>query len=425
MPKHPKTVSLEGFKGINNISRPENTPIDYLKEAINVDIAKDGSVHKRKGYDEVFSGSNSHSLWSNNDHCYFVDNNILKYLYINYTSKNIKTDCYDRISYVELNGEVYFTSRSTTGILNGSTYREFGIQEPNWKPTLTSGNGLLTGGRYQISVSYVDGDGRESGTKLATVISVSDSSSITLSDMKASDNSDVEYIRIYITTPDGIVLYRLVDLPDTTTTYTINDIRHAVTPIDNLGIKAAPFGDLITYYNSRMYIADGNVLYASQPLSYEWFDIRKDFIQFSSDITMLMPVDKGIYVGLQNKLVYLSGGDISSFSLDEKEICHPVMYSNVQIPSGYIRIDNTPLGPKWLFTADEGIFVCMNQGVMFNVTAANVAFPTGAEGTAGFIQQDGINKYVSLIKDQNTEDQNASFSDMVTADVIRNGIQIT
>lgn len=422
MPKHPSTINLDDFKGINNLSRPENTDPSFLKEAVNIDISKDGSVHKRLGFSEVFTGTNSHSIWSNNTDCYFVDGDVLKYLYSNFTTTNIKTDCYDRIDYVELNGDVYFTSLSTTGILNGSAYRQFGIDAPAGQPVLTEGSGFLVEGRYQVAISYVDADGRESGTTLAGVIDVSDDSSITLSNLKSSDNADVIYTRIYITTANGETLYYLGDTSDTTSSYIIGDVSHIITPLDNLGIVSAPKGDLIAYYNGRIYIAVGNVIYASQPYSYEWFRISEDFLMFESDVTMMMPVETGMYVGDSNKLYYLGGNDISTFKMVEKEMCQPVMYSNVKIPSGYIRIDNTPLGPKWLFTANEGIYVCMNQGVMFNVTADNVAFPSSYEGSAAFIQQDGINKYVSLLKDQNTDGQNAAIGDLVTADIVRNGI---
>ncbi len=428
MPNHPQTVNLGEFQGIDNVLQPERTPENYLKKAINIDIDKTGSVHKRSGYVSVFSGSGCHSLWSNDKDAYIVDNTILKYVYSNFATTNIETECFDRIDYVEVNNEVYFTSQSKTGVLSGSAYRAFGIEPPVALPMLAASSpGFLDAGQYQVAYTYVDAEGRESGASKASVIRVtSDNSSILVTNLDASSDSDVTKIRIYLSNRNGSGLYHLTDIADTVSSYVITDTRNLHTPLDSFNVSGCPTGDLIAYYNGRIYVADGDTLYASEPHSYTWFRTERDYIRFESNITVVMPVETGIYVGTENHLHYLGGSDLVSFNQDMKEICQPVKYSHIKIPSGYIRIENTPGGPKWLFTANEGIFVCMNNGVVFNVTSEHVAFPNGLQGAAGFIQKDGINKYVSLIKDaDNSDNEKGSFSDLVTADVIRNGVIIT
>lgn len=422
----PKTKALEGFKGLNNKLPPERTSEEYLKEVVNFDIDQSGGLTKRKGYTEVYSGTNVHSVFSQKNHVYFVDDGTMKYMFADYTTSNLKTGCHDQVSYTDVNGEIYFTSKSATGILSSMSVRSFGLDIPTSTGILAEGaGGRLTAGRYQFVYSYVDSEGRESGTSLSSYIDVvNTSASITITNINPSSDANVTAIRLYISTPNGMELYHLADIPAATTSYQIHDIRGAVTPLDTFGIRPAPSGDLITHYNGRIYIAVDDVIYASEPFSYEWFRLHKDFMQFDSRVVMMMPVQTGMYVGTTTGVFYLGGSDISSFKMAEKEICKPVMYSNVLIPSGYIRIDNTPLGPKWLFTSDEGMYVCMNQGVMFNVTQEHVAFPKGDVGAATFIQQDGINKYISLIKSQNSETQNMGVGDLVTAEVIRNGVLI-
>lgn len=89
----------------------------------------------------------------------------------------------------------------------------------------------------------------------------------------------------------------------------------------------------------------------------------------------------------------------------------------------YIFIENTPIGYKWLVTTDRGIFVCFNDGIALNMTEKNVAFPEADEGTAMFVQEEGINRYVSLLKEKR-DSENATVGDQVTAVIIRNGVVI-
>lgn len=421
----PKTHPLEGFAGLDNKLQPERTEETYLKEVVNFDIDQSGGLMKRKGYTKVYAGTNVHSIFSQGNHTYFVDDGVMKHMFADYTTSNLKTECHDRVSYTDINGEIYFTSRSASGVINSMAVRAFGLDIPTSVGILSEGaGGRLTPGRYQFVYSYVDSAGRESGTSLSSYLDVvNDKASLVITNINPSKDANVTAIRLYVSSPNGMELYHLADVAAATTSYQIGSMEHAVTPLETFGIKPAPLGDLIAYYNGRVYIAVGSTIFASEPFSYEWFRLHKDFIQLDSKVTMMMPVQTGIYVGTETGVFYLGGSDISAFKLTEKEICTPVMYSNVLIPSGYIRIDNTPLGPKWLFTSSEGMFVAMNQGVMFNVTAEHVMFPKGTEGAAAFIQQNGVNKYVSLIKDQGSN-QRIGVGDLVTAELIRNGVLI-
>ena len=44
MPAHSKVVTLEGFIGIDNRHRPEDTPLRFLKTAENINISTNRSI---------------------------------------------------------------------------------------------------------------------------------------------------------------------------------------------------------------------------------------------------------------------------------------------------------------------------------------------------------------------------------------------
>ena len=114
-------VNLSGFKGINNVLKPENTPSEYLKKAENVNIDKAGNVLKRSGYSLLNSGHYS-ALWSNNDKCYAVKEGDLIEINPDYTYTVLKSGIGNiELCFEEVNGLVYFTSQQINGVIeNGS-----------------------------------------------------------------------------------------------------------------------------------------------------------------------------------------------------------------------------------------------------------------------------------------------------------------
>ncbi|MBT8448160.1 MAG: hypothetical protein KJO69_00625, partial [Gammaproteobacteria bacterium] len=119
MPKHPKTVELTSWKGLNNVLPPERTPQDYLKEATDVDIDKSGGIRKRKGYTQKIAGA-FHSLWSEGNDCIAVKDGSLVRIRNDYSTVDLgKTIGDERLSYAKYDGAVYYTSPTHKGIIEG------------------------------------------------------------------------------------------------------------------------------------------------------------------------------------------------------------------------------------------------------------------------------------------------------------------
>lgn len=427
MPRFPKTVELTKFAGLNNVLPPDRTPEQYLKEAINVDIDKSGGIHKRPGYKLKISG-NFHSVWGENNNFLAVKDNYLVRINNDFTTYSISPYNYDsRISYssVDFSSDVYFVSQDMQGHIVGNSLYPFGYIAPQ-VPILTevSGTGNLTEGLYQVSLTYVSNIGEESGARKAEQITISDGSHIQVSNIRASSESTITKIRIYCSTPNGQTLYLVGEIPNSDGSFTIGDVHTTgVTPLKSFNMYPAPKGDIIRYFKGRMWIADGNVLWYSSPYSFNWWNLQSDFFSFESEITELMPVENGIWVGTENTLYYLAGKNPEEMYLINPEPVSVVRNTGQKISGTYIHIDNTPIGYKWLVTTDKGIFVCFNDGIALNTTEINVVFPGAERGVSTFVQQDGINRYLTLLEEKRSSN-NAVASDIVTATVVRNGIVI-
>lgn len=428
MAKHPKTITLDNFSGINNVALPERTDPKYLKEADNVDITKDGAIIKRPGYTLKIAGD-YHSLFESSIGTFVVSNGAIYIIHNDYSTTQIVSGLANTdFKWVEVNQTVYYTNSQSTGEITRSggvyTHNSWGIASPASSPSLSEGFGSLHEGVYQVAIGYVTNNGDESGLSAINTITLStDNKGIVLNNIPTSSDPRVTKVRIYCSTQNGEGLYYLKDITNGTAATTINNLYGMVTPNNTFNKIPVKAGTDIFYYEGRIYIEDGNVLWYTNKYDYGYYNPAKNFFILPSDIRECMPVDDGIWVGMDS-LYFMAGKEPEKMYLIEKEPIKVVKDSGVRIPGAYIFIENTPLGYKWLFTSDKGIFVAFSSGVVLNTTERNVGFPEAEEGSATFIQMDGINKYISLLKNANGTNQNMAVGDLVTAEIVRNGIVI-
>lgn len=427
MPRFPKTVEITEFAGLNNTLPPERTPSKYLKEAINIDIDKSGGIHKRPGYQLKIPG-NFHSVWGEGNNFLGVKDNNLVRIRSDYTTEILAPYPHnERISYasIDSSSDVFFVSQDLQGHIIDNMVYPIGYQAPQ-SPILTeiTGSGNLTKGIYQVALTYVASNGIESGARLATQISINSGSRINVTNIKASTEVGIKAIRIYCSTPNGETLYLVGEMQNLSNDFIIGDVRNeGIVPLKSFNMYPAPKGDIIRYYRGRLFIADGNILWYSSPHSFNWWNLQSDFFSFESEITEVMPVKNGIWIGTEHGLKYLAGKIPEQMELHDQEPVSVVRNTGQKISGAYIFIDNTPIGYKWLVTTDKGVFVCFNDGIALNTTEQNVVFPKAEQGVSTFIQQDGINRYLTLLEEKKPSN-NAAASDIVTATVIRNGIVI-
>lgn len=421
MPRHQKTISLDGFVGINNRLRPEKTPARFLKEATNVDIDKAGGIRSRDGYSRVDSGS-FHSLWSDGFVAYAVKDGDLVEILPNLQIKSLGVTISDRIRFWRVDEVTYYVGDLDKGyIKNGQAY-SWGIDNPNPTPNLFSTTGSMTPGVYQVSVTYVTSGGIESGSGVAKTITLGANSGILVTNIPVSPNSEVSTVRVYVSTPDGEELYLVKEISNGTTSTVITDVSSAILPLQSFNYVPPPNGQVIAHYNGRMLIGQDNILWYSEPFSHHWFSYHTNYLVFPERIRAIMPVESGIWVASDN-IYYLSGEDITTCRRDLKETAVAVEGTEANIPGHFIIIENTPIGYKWLITTDRGIFICFNQGVILNTVEANYFFDKADLGSGSFIQSDGIAKYVPIVK-KKADAETTSVSDLAVGTIIRNGVTL-
>jgi hypothetical protein len=392
----PTPIKLEGWKdGLNTILRVDSLPIDALRRCVNFDIDDAGKISRRQGSSRIHSGTIvKGTLWSSDDfkRTLFVEAGslweLIEHPIGTYTPRLVRTGVgTTRMSYLDLNGNTYYTNGVLTGLMladgNAVTW---GMIGPGSQPNLTQGiSGDLFAGTYQVAITYIATSGEESGTGLAKTIEVvADNSSILLSDFPASPPGTA-FIRVYVTHRDGEGLYRMSDLHPAATHYEIDKVANtAAFRLQTQFGMAPPPGDILEYHNGRIYIANNNILWFTEPLRYGLVKPMKGFLQFPKRITIVKAVDDGIYV-CSDRTYWVSGVDTPQFHQREVLPYGGVFGTGINIPN----FDAV----AWF--SKRGICFGGENGEVLNIMQDRVAVAEYGYGTMLWREHKGIRQIVA------------------------------
>ena len=110
------------------------------------------------------------------------------------------------------------------------------------------------------------------------------------------------------------------------------EVQDYVGPRTIRGYSSPPKGSLLEVFGSRMYIAEGRVLWYSEPNWYAGFDLSQNFIEHDSDITMLLRFENGLVVGKEYKTYMYLGTGPEDFKQKVIDIVPPIEGSGVRRP---------------------------------------------------------------------------------------------
>ena len=396
------TVRFEIFTGLRNDRPVERFEHSDLAAGTNVDIDNSGAISRRPGYTATAVTTAIHSLWSDNMLCLMVNGGALKKADTSYNLITLKqlSDATARISYTKINGRVYFSSEWDNGIVESGIARTWGMTVPP-TPGVSTTVGEMGAGAYQFTVTYMRADGQESGAALAGRVDVAAGSGINFA-VPVSTDPGVVTKNLYLSTPNGEILYWAMSMPNSqmTALYAGNTLGLNL-PLITQFLGPAPQGQLVGYYSGRLFVAVGDILYPSEPLAYEMFDLRKG-IAMDGRITMFASMEdkerQGVQQGMDSGL--FMGTDRSCGLLvgkDDFQYVPKVDYGAVEGAQTYV--DGSLYGdnsvgarmlPVWLTT--QGICVGMPQMTIKNITRTKFGYTIAGKGAAFF--QTGPNKLI-------------------------------
>ena len=165
--------------------------------------------------------------------------------------------------------------------------------------------------------------------------------------------------------------------------------------------KPMPPGQHLAVYRGHLLSAAGKVLYVSDPMS-DCYDVRgsisgtgRSYIPFNDDITMVRPVDEGIFVADGNTW-FLKG---QSFEEMEKKLVDgfPVIpFTDIQVDGSLIEKNGEGNWAMWM--SSDGISVGNNAGTVVNLTKWVYTIPDSPIGAAIARNEEGLVQYIGTIK---------------------------
>ena len=174
----------------------------------------------------------------------------------------------------------------------------------------------------------------------------------------------------------------VVDLQSTSYPWTKSEYQG---PLDTRKYYDPPVGQVLMTAHGRMFIAQDNVVWFSEPFAYSLFRMSQGFYQFGSRITMMVPVDGGFYVGDQGGVYFI---DLEN-NKRQVNSSRPFAGSATTLPNGSIPALEMS-GRVALWTDPDGIWAGSSSGQAVNVTVDKLVFPEGyTEGTT-MLRDDGF-----------------------------------
>ena len=398
------TAPIGPFVGINNRLPDHQLGIvergrkagDYLRNAVNVDLTAAGTLQRRKGTTLAVPGTRCHSLWSDGTDAFYADGADLK----RFTGEVIATGlAYGRpVSFCKApTGDAIWTD----GVrLEAVGKGAVAAPTPNPAPIVTAGTGgALHAGYYQVSITAVASDGRESGSTWPIQVQVQDSGRIEVSGLPGT------LVNIYVSPLNGDALY--LTASTTASSYIIPVMGTQGAQCTTMNLRPLPAGRFVREYHGRLLVADASGLYYSEPWAYGLYNPLRGYIPLAG-ITLLEPGQTGVYVATAHKTYWLSGLDVDQV----ERVAELLPYGAVE--GSATRIENSN-DIAWF--SSRGLVIGTQDGQAKNVQEDAVAVEPAATGATLFREQDGMRQLVSSLAGAQTS--RAAADSFMTMEVVR------
>lgn len=403
----PPMVSMGGFPaGLNNRAADNAGPVNEggaptsLREAVNVSLANDGSPFRRPGQTLRVTGK-AHSLFAFHDWLLAcVDGELRAYRQAAdgaLTQDAVLAAPGDRFcTFASDDFSAWWSNGVTSGrIAEDLAARPFWVDTPTPVTLAASANGGLASGRYEVSVTAVDADGRESGASgpVQCLLTAGQGLNVTLPAMPAGG---VRW-RVYVTPPDGDVFYQCADLPANAGGYVIG----AHTPgakLETLWLHPLVPCQVLRYGHSRLFGLANNVLVWSE--AYRAGLMHPDnHIVLGTEATLLEPIGDGtdgagVWVADHKRTYFMAGADPANWQQQARYPRAAIPDTSITLPGSYFGIEAETVA---YWKASDGVpCIGLPGGQLIPLREDTLALPVDAErGATGLMLFDGIRQLLT------------------------------
>jgi hypothetical protein len=157
--------------------------------------------------------------------------------------------------------------------------------------------------------------------------------------------------------------------------------RDYVGPETNRTFSDVPIGTCLVHYQSRLYIAQGNVVWYTEPYAYSWVDRARNFLMFPGVPTDMFSSKEGMFVSILEKdtTFFVTGNTAKDLT--------PRPIAPAIIPGTLSKIKGSEVGMDseeivFLGTTKQGIILITGKGEVKNLTRNRLTYPATNKGAA-------------------------------------------
>lgn len=373
--------------GIDHVSSDTKLPQGAAHDAVNGIFNREGEFVRRGGYALLMAASGIHSVWTSpvTGLSFCAQGAQLCSITtgaggsLNVTALD-NTGSTSPISFCDLNGVVVYANAGKIGAVLDGVAIPMALPTPGAPQAVSDANGGLPAGRYGVAVATLADS--ESALSEITFLDVPEGGGIRLA------FNIGETRRLYRTAQNADMMYLAAEIPGSLTSYLLgNGQLGRLTETQNL--EALPGGQIVRTWRGRTLLARGNVVLFSEPMRYGLFSPREGFVQFAHRVTMLEPVEGGIYVGTTTGVVFLQGSKPSEFTVKGTSGQPPYEGSGITAPAsafgGDIGGGDTRVA-AWL--APNGFVIGTASGQLVETQNTRIAIPdSGATQARTFVHE--------------------------------------
>ena len=402
-----QSFQADGFKGMNNVLK--KGPLSMPSVLLNAHVEADGALKKRPGSTLVANLPGAHSLWTDGNGVVLCMAQGSLYRLVDKVPE-LLTETGQPNSpahYLVVSGRVYISNANWTGVynINTKTVEAWGEPLPA-APILLLDEGSLPPGKYHVCLTVTGLTGRPSGNSTISSITLDGPGGISI--VNLPDNAQV-----WITDPDGSQLFF-------SGTYDrITEILDSPEPIPTLwGSPPSPMAG-ITWAFGRVWGFDGTKLRYSEPYQPELFRLADGFFEMESPGGMIAKTDGGLYIGTQDKTVFMAGRQ-------PEEMTEMLQVGPGVVPGSLCYANELgELGknvPVWI--GKKGVYAGSSGGQVVNLVKEKIIMsPEQSQGASVYRVRDGQSQMLFSYK-QGGAVQDMAMGDDASCEVIRKGAVI-
>lgn len=385
-------LKFQNFTGLNNVTPSHRLQPTDLAIALNVDLGLTGDVTRRGGYTRLSAVCHK-NLWQGSGFMLATVNNDLVKSTGAAQTVLLPSLGVARVWYCNLpDGRTTFTNGSISGITDGVTVTTWGPPIPPSIGSLTPVAGSLNPGDYQYAITYSRlGDGVEGGPADSEPIEVTTGGLVLTGLPELAGHR----INVYLSDANGGERYLAGSTTSGVFSFTGTNSQ-LVLPCRTEFMSPMPVGTVTALWRGRVLVAVGPVLYASRAGQFELCDMRRDFKQFTAPITLIQPVDGGVFVGTTKELAFLGGAEFDKLTYTQMVAGPVVLGSGVAVRGEQIkRGEGTGQGAAMLCIADRGIVAGFADGGVGRLTEGRYSTDV-TEVAATLRQVNGLPQYIAV-----------------------------